>query len=232
MPSSLVDLISSAHIGNQSGGFEPQRVNSIILVIPGLGQDGDEISLALQSFTIPPILGNTNPVMIQRGLIAKKFAGNVTFDVLTIDFKQYVDRPTLEALVKWRQRVYNPVTKQINAAAVYKRDAEIIFIPPAGSGGQQQSIITKGLFPLSINQGNADLASDDTLNINCPFEYDECLPGQGFDTTSLALSAGITFSAGGSGFGASVSVGAGGISANAGFNTGVGGVNVGFQGSF
>lgn len=194
--SDLLSLINSNSLAGTAGVGEPQRYNSIVLAIPGSVNKGDVLTLGLQSFNIPKMLGMSNAIQIQRGLTSKKFAGNVQFDQLTVEFKDYVDRPTLAQLVQWRAQVFNPYTKQVGAATLYKRDCEVFLFPPVGSLAAVRSIILKGVWPDSIDTGNADVSSDESVNIQTNFQYDECLPGQGFDQTSFLLSAGISLVSG------------------------------------
>jgi hypothetical protein len=184
MALTLRDLLNSAGIGGQNAVSEPQRMNQIILVCD---LDNDrQIALGLQQFSIPAPFGTSNTVMIQRGITPKKFAGNLTYDAMSCQFKDYVDRPVAQRLLEWRSRVVDPVTGSVNAAASYKRSAKVMFVGPPGTPTRELNV--RGIWPTVVNFGDADLSSDETVMIQATFEFDECFPGKGFDSATSFIS--------------------------------------------
>lgn len=189
-------LATGQHLLNAGGNGELQRMNNIVLVIPGIAENNplDEVSLALQTFSIPNIFGTSNPVTVQKGITPRKYAGNLSYDALSVTFHDVVDRPALTQFLKWRAQATNYATQQVRAASSYKKNGRAILIGPEGT--RNREILIFGMWCSGVVMGEADKGSDEPLLPSATIEYDYALPGEGFDANSFLGQAALNFAAG------------------------------------
>jgi hypothetical protein len=170
---------------------EPQRVNNIKLVIKsgassGTIPDDANIALALDTFPIPKLSGGT----IEAGYLneKRKFAGNPTFDDLTIVYKDLVTTHVAWELVQWRQLVHNNTASPFNGIPVggigyayknathgptigYKRNGWVIKYGPSGYPIERWDVL--GIWPSSLDPGEADMSGEDFIRINMTLTVDK-----------------------------------------------------------
>lgn len=169
-----LDNLTAQHIGGQSPGeFELQRTNNGQLHIVGLESNiGGVLTLALSSFPIPKV--SQGIIEVRYLNEARKFPGNVTYDDLTIVFRDYVDRDVAGALLKWRALCYDPVTGKIGRVAQAKKMARIVLFSPTGDLEREYEL--QGVWPSSFDGGEIDMAGEDGVNISLTLTYDKFIP--------------------------------------------------------
>jgi hypothetical protein len=186
----MADLpsLSAAHLANV-GGFEPQRANNALLFITditdltlnvaaGVGTvtsgsgHTNVLTLALDSFKIPQTeVAITSARFLNE---ARKFAGEVTHEDMTVTFKDFVDAEVAAALKQWHAKVYNPYTGKIGYARDYKKNGLIELYGPDGTAVRSYTVI--GIWPSLVNHGQIDMASTDMLKIEVTFAVDRVVP--------------------------------------------------------
>jgi hypothetical protein len=172
--------------------MEPQRVNNILLHIvgapAGTRNDGSstavasgtaadaELVLALESFPIPK---ENQGVIEQRHLNeSRKFAGNVTFDPISVVYKGHVNSATRSILRAWRKLVYNATNGKVGFAkssnggtAGYKRNGYVTEFAPNGTLVRQTDVF--GVFPTNFDPGDADQSGEDFTRITVELSIDK-----------------------------------------------------------
>lgn len=178
----------SGVLGGTKGGtpaLEPQRVNNALLHItdvPGLADE--ELVLALASFPIPKV--NNGIIEVPFLNEKRKFAGNPTFDDLSVLFKDYVNKKVADALLQWRHQVYNPHTGAIGLKSVYGKQGHVDMFAPNGEGNAAAGIepIRRydliGVWPSTYDPGDIDMAGEDALQITVTLTIDKAIPSDGF----------------------------------------------------
>jgi hypothetical protein len=169
-----LDSLTAQHIGGQAPAeFELQRTNNGLLYIVGLeGNIDNVLTLGLSSFPIPKV---SQGIIEVRWLNeARKFPGNVTFDDLSIVFRDYVDRNMAGILLKWRQLCYDPVTGKVGRVALAKRQARIVLFSPTGDLEREYEL--QGVWPSAFDGGEIDMAGEDGVNITLTLTYDKFIP--------------------------------------------------------
>jgi len=169
-----LDSLTAQHIGGQAPGeFELQRQNNGLLFIVGLeGNIDNVLTLALSSFPIPKV---TQGIIEVRYLNeSRKFPGNVTFDDLTIVYRDYVDRNSAGILLNWRKLCYDPATGKVGRVAQAKKQARIVLYSPTGDLEREYEL--QGVWPSSFDGGEIDMAAEDGVNISLTLTYDKFIP--------------------------------------------------------
>lgn len=157
------------HIANQQGDFAPQHQNSWLIEIAGLdGDDRDLIVLSLVSSALPAEANNI--VELNYGNEVRKVAGRATFEDIPLVVRDYVDRETREALIRWRRQVYDSRTGNVGLPSDYKKTAEMILQDTAG--GNERKVRVFGIWPSAMNPGTVDMNSDDPVEIEMTLTYD------------------------------------------------------------
>ena len=184
--------LNANHIGGVGGGFEPQRVNNALMYIAGL--DGaaaaqtsvglaaeipreDVLVLSLSTFPIPKrTLG-----IIEIGYLneKRKFAGNPTYDDLSVVYKDYVDQATAKILWTWHYQVHNPETGKTGLAASYKKSGWVSLFDPSGGSERQYKLV--GIWPSAMDPGDIDMAGEDSINITVTLTIDKTIPSTGLN---------------------------------------------------
>ena len=180
------------HIGGVGGGFEPQRVNNALMYIAGLdgaaasatpaGQASEvprenDLVLSLSTFPIP----KRTMGIIEIGYLneKRKFAGNPTYDDLSVVYKDYVDRKTAKLLWIWNYQVHNPETGKTGLASVYKKNGWVSLFDPSGGTERQYKLI--GVWPSAFDPGDIDMTGEDSINITVTLTIDKTIPSNGLN---------------------------------------------------
>lgn len=166
-----LDSLTAQHIGGQAPGeFELQRQNNGLLYIVGLdGNIDNVITLGLSSFPIPKV--SQGIIEVRYLNEARKFPGNVTFDDLSIVFRDYVDRNMAGILLRWRRLCYDPVTGKIGRVAQAKKQARIVLFSPTGDLEREYEL--QGVWPSAFDGGEIDFSAEDGVNITLTLTYDK-----------------------------------------------------------
>lgn len=168
--------MNANHLAAMAGEFEPQRTNHFQITFQGPTginpADSDLIRLTMDAGFLPSESSNE----IELAFLNEKryVAGSVSFEAGSITLKDMVDRDTAGAIVRWRQKVYEPLSGAVGFAAVYKCEGRITLLSPTGLELRQWRIV--GAWPQSVNYGTLDMGSDDNVKIECSIRYDKAIP--------------------------------------------------------
>ena len=108
----------------------------------------------------------------------RKFAGIPTYDDLAVVFNDYIDVDLAQILWDWSYQVHDPRTGKTGIASTYKRDGWVSLYGPDGEIERQYDI--KGVWPSSIDPGEADLAGEDIVRITMTLTIDKVLIAEPF----------------------------------------------------
>lgn len=140
----LTNPQSADHIAQQDGSFEPQRLNNFSIEIPLDGADRDLIVAGLHGVKLPAQKNTPQKIEFQNE--SRKVAGQAEVDDGNISIKDFADQDTLGAILRWRKKVYDPVTGKIGLAKNYKRTCNLILHAPDGSFERIGKLI--GVWPI------------------------------------------------------------------------------------
>lgn len=161
------DFLSQA-----KGLFEPQRKYnfSVEIFLPNQ-KDQENIQLAVESFALPN--DRSEVITLNYGNIVRYVAGKTSFQARSLVLKDFVDVGTAQALSKWRQRVYNPLTDSMGLARDYKSIATIVLGAPDGTHERYWDLI--GIWPSEVQWG--DIGQDNGLvMITATIQMDKAIP--------------------------------------------------------
>lgn len=157
------------HIANQEGDFVPQHGNNFLIEIAGLsGDDKDLIVLSLMTLALPQ--EKNNVVLLEYGNEVRKVAGKAVFEDIPLKVRDYVDRETRAALMRWRRQVYDTTTGNVGLPSEYKKTAEIIL--QATNGTSLRTVRIIGVWPSALNPGTLDMSTDNPVEIEATLTYD------------------------------------------------------------
>lgn len=186
-------FLSANHIAAQAGAFEPQRSNNALLFIDGLedyGESGGQnyLTLSLDSFAIPRFTNEP----IELGFLNqnRKVAGQQTFETMEVSYRDFVDVPTADILLAWKNEVCDPFTGLVGLAANYKKSARIELYGPDGSVSRKY--VVEGIWPTTIDNGQIDMNGSDKLLIAVSFCIDKCYQDVGGGGLLESIISGIT----------------------------------------
>jgi len=174
------------HIGARGGNHEPQRQNNALLYITGLnsavqgggqgsgGQD-DVLLLSLRTFPVP----KRQVGIVEIGYLneKRKFAGNPTYDDLSVVYQDYVDRQVHSVLWKWNYLVHNPENGQTGLARDYKMAGWVSLFSPEGTIERRLDLV--GIWPNSYDPGDIDMDGEDALRVTMGLVIDKVIPRDG-----------------------------------------------------
>lgn len=170
--------MSAAHLASQSGAFEPQRTNNILLRIAGIstGQAGEDLlTLALESFPLPKT--SIEPLELPYLNEKRRFATFATAENMTVTVKDFIDKPVMLALYDWFREGYDPFTGQTGLAGNYKKTGTVTMYGP--NGAYERELHCLGMWISNFDPGEADMTSGDKVLINLDISIDKVLPGKG-----------------------------------------------------
>ena len=157
------------HLANSQGDFVPQHQNNWLIEIAGLdGDDKDLIVLSLVSAALPP--EKNTVVELPYGNESRKVAGRAAFDDIPLKVRDFVDRATRAALMRWRKLVYDTTTGNVGLPSNYKKTAELIM--QATDGTHLRSVRLIGVWPSSLDPGALDMTGDAVVEITATLTYD------------------------------------------------------------
>lgn len=175
-----IGIISADGIGGANGDFEVQRVNNALLYIVGIGatsapgqeSNDDVLALALQQFPLPKVTSG----IIEHGYIneKRKFAGNPTYDDLSVVYVDTVDTGVAKTLWEWRLQVHDPVTGKTGLAKNYKKKGWVTMFDPSGEQEREYELV--GVWPSAMDPGDIDLAGEDSVKITMTLTIDKAVP--------------------------------------------------------
>lgn len=161
--------LDARHIANAAGDFAPQMQNNFMLEIPGLeGDDKDLILLSVQASALPKEA--TNVVTLPYGNTEAKVAGRTTHEDVPITVRDFVDRETRAALLRWRRTVHDPATGITGLPSAYKKTINLVLVSSDNSVTRVCKF--QGAWPSSMDGGTVDHTSDEPVLIEMTLTYD------------------------------------------------------------
>lgn len=196
-----IQTMGAGHLGGSKtrGGFqslwEAQRANNGLLIIEDIPANdvnaGEQLALALESFTIPN--QSNNPIELGYLNNTIKLPGRAQVDDFEVVFRDFVDQDVTTILERWRAAVYNMAKLSpqgtriaqgsIGYGAAIKCNATIYLIAP--DGGYRRSILVEGMWPQVVSRGEINMETDDILRTSVTFSVDRVLPV--FQTTGSTI---------------------------------------------
>jgi len=172
--------------GSNGANFEPQRVNNAVIRIDGLGGAGIDdnfLVLSVSSFPLPKV--NNNPIEVGYLNEKRKFAGNPTFDDLSVVFNDYIDVGTAALLMRWRYSVYNPETGTIGLASQYKKRGDVTLFAPNGVDRYDRVYELVGVWPSQYDPGEIDHEGEGVVKITLTLTIDKAVPSTNLSPNSI-----------------------------------------------
>ncbi len=174
-------------------------MNSALLYVNLNGTDGDALTLALSSFTLPKV--QTGETVIPYLNEIRKYAGQTIYDNISATFVDYVDRKVAQVLWAWKLMVHDPRTGTKGFKSQYAKDGWIEVYPPghvtgvaggliqsfsktvANATGARAPTVAKyhlvNMWPSAMDPGDMDMGSDELVRISVQFSIDKAIPGDG-----------------------------------------------------
>jgi hypothetical protein len=160
------------HLANQEGDWAPQHQNQWAIEIAGLeGDDKELIILSILSGALPN--ESNDEVELPYGNEKRYVAGQATYETIPLVVRDFVDRETRRALIRWRRLVYNPETGNVGLPSAYKKNAEIVLYATDGSILRKCRLI--GVWPQALNGGDLSMESSDPVQMELTLRYDRAV---------------------------------------------------------
>lgn len=171
---------------SQNGSYAPQNKANFALIVAGLPQT-ERLILSMKSAKPPaPTLSKKAIKYFNQSVhYAGSFEpqGNVS-----LAFHDYLDADILATLSDWFRTVFNPAAGAINLPSNYKKQGELILLPPGTpvqNGFPEAVDLTpigsrvwdmQGLWPVSLDYDELDHDSDDNCLVRMELSVDVCVP--------------------------------------------------------
>lgn len=151
----------------QNQQYEPQRTNHFEVQITDVG--GDALTLAVSSTNLPTI--SVPATEVPHGNATIKVAGQVEFDDVSIEVKDFIGADVEGIIDSWQREVYDPVTDQIGLAVNYKRTGYLYQYAPDGSNIRTWTL--DGVWPNSVEYGDMGYDGSDVKQISMTLSVDK-----------------------------------------------------------
>lgn len=145
--------------------FEPKKKNRFLFTFPselGINQ------WYIESGARPKF--NVNPVAIPYLNFEVYVAGRVTFDPISVTFRDPIGPSASQALMEWVRLCAETVTGRMGYAAGYKKDVYIEMLDP--NGVTIEKWLLQGTFLSDVNFGDLAYTDDGLATINATLRYD------------------------------------------------------------
>lgn len=150
--------------------LEPQRQSNGILRIANL-LNGDVFELGIQGFPLPKRA--VGVIEIRYLNEVRKFAGNPTYDDITVTFNDYIDNDLAGVIDEWFTLVHNAKNGKTGWARTYKKTGHVELYGPNGQYSRFWDV--RGVWPSSFDPGDIDVTSEDAVKIQGTFSIDKAL---------------------------------------------------------
>lgn len=159
------------HLAAAAGEFEPQRQNNFSFEATLDDNDKELLVLSLSAGALPTESNDEIEISYQN---QKRYvAGMFNADGVSFTFRDYADKGTRIAIMRWRKLVHNKKTGATGLAKDYKKEANIIMTAPDGS--MERVCILEGTWPQAVTGGTLDMSSADPVMIEVTFRFDKPL---------------------------------------------------------
>jgi len=182
-----------------SAAYEPIRTNNAVLRINiaklaasfgDIAQSAQELlKLGLAGFSLPK--NETAPSMIPYLNEMRKFAGQTTFDDMSVAFHDYVDAKIARIIWKWRYLIHDPSTGLRGLKYTYACPAEIEHFAP--DGGAARLYTVENMWPMSLDMGDIEMGADEPCRIQVRFACDKIYPSTTDPMFALPVGSGTPF---------------------------------------
>ena len=160
-------------LGQAKGLFEPQRQYNFALELYLPNQrDAELITLSVETFSMPA--ENHNRIELNYGNVKRYVAGKVSYENAACTCKDFVDAGTMQALVAWNQKTYNPVTDNVGLARDYKVAGTLVLAAPDGT--HERYFDLQGVWIDSFKPGDFSMAANEINKITISFSIDKVIP--------------------------------------------------------
>ena len=113
---------------------------------------------------------NVNPVAIPYLNFEVYVAGRVTFDPISVTFRDPIGPSASQALMEWMRLCAETVTGRMGYAAGYKKDVYIEMLDP--NGVTIEKWLLQGTFLSDVNFGDLSYSDDGLATISATLRYD------------------------------------------------------------
>ena len=160
-------------LGQAKGLYEPQRKYNFNLefFLPAQ-RDAEMISLAVETCSLPT--ESHNRIELNYGNVKRYVAGKASYDNMAVTCKDFVNAGTMQSLIAWSQKVYNPVTDQVGFASGYKTLGTLVLAGPDGTSERFLDLV--GVFIDSIKTADLSVADNNINFITVNFSVDKVIP--------------------------------------------------------
>ena len=167
----LANPQSADHLAAAAGEFEPQRANNFTVEFPLPGSDKDLIVMSLVSFALPNESNEEVEMPFQNE--RRWVAGKASVDSATLTVRDFVDKETRKAIMRWRQKVWDKATGKVGLAKNYKLTGYAILHAPDGSAVRIAKLI--GAWPQAVTPGTLDYNTNDPVQIEVTLRVDKLI---------------------------------------------------------
>jgi len=153
------------HMSNTTA-YEVQRTNHFEVQIIDVG--GQDLTLAVNNSSLPSI--TIDQIELPYGNSRVKVAGQVSYDDIDVDVKDFIEPNMQEIIEEWRMEVYDQNEGDLGWAADYKRNGVLHIYSP--SGDVRRAWRLYGIWPTSVNYGDLDYDGGAALSITMTLSVD------------------------------------------------------------
>jgi len=153
------------HMSNTTA-YEVQRTNHFEVQLIDVG--GTDLTLAVTSSSLPTI--TVDQIELSYGNSNVKVAGQVSYDDIDVEVKDFIEPDIQDIIEEWRKEVYDQETGDLGWAADYKREGILYIYSP--SGDVKRTWKLKGVWPTSVNFGDLDYDGGDALQVSVTLSVD------------------------------------------------------------
>lgn len=153
--------------------LEPQRQSNAVLSLTVPGMNSKVLELAVQSFPLPK--SAIGIIEAYHNNERRKYAGNPTFDDLSVVFSDYIDNDVAGECAAWYSKVYNAKNGKIGWKRQYAATGIATQYGP--NGQYERSWQIKGVWPSNFDPGDHDKTAEDYVRITMTLTIDKAILG-------------------------------------------------------
>ena len=164
----MSQMMGSAHIASQAGGYEPQRVWMYSISVIGIPS---HLNASISAGFSPQ--KSSTPIEINFGGTSRFVRGRRKMGNGSITFVDYVDKDTLGALEEWEAQHEDPNTGEVMSAQGYKRSAVYTAYPPPDMGLAPRRWDIVGCQLTRLDKGSWTYNDNKVAEIKAEIQYDD-----------------------------------------------------------
>ena len=103
--------------------------------------------------------------------LRKQVAGKTVWNNISFTIQDYITPSGAQAAIEWLRMAHESITGRDGYPNMYKKDLTLLVLGPTGDKIREWTI--KGAFPVNINWGDFDWATDDlnTIEVEMAIDY-------------------------------------------------------------